>query len=182
MSAKIGLGSPNIERVTSKQITELAAFATASFMDTFAYLYTAENLDLFLKQSRSKEYYAKEISNPANHIWIIRDKDMSGAPIIGYAKVGPNSLPVTSPKNNALELAQLYIDKTHQGKGLGQTLLSHAIDIARQHSYLEVILGVYFKNIGAQKLYERNGFSKIAEYDFPVGTHIDREFIMLKTL
>jgi len=102
--------------------------------------------------------------------------------MIGYAKVGPNSLPLTSPQDNALELAQLYIDKNHQGKGIGQSLLTHAIDYARRHDYLEMILGVYYNNIGAQKLYERNGFEKIGEYDFPVGTHIDHEYIMLKTL
>jgi RimJ/RimL family protein N-acetyltransferase len=41
-----------------------------------------------------------------------------------------------------------------------------------------VYIGVWSGNAGAQRLYARHGFEKIGEYDFPVGQHLDREFIL----
>ena len=41
-----------------------------------------------------------------------------------------------------------------------------------------VWLGVWSKNHGAQRLYERLGFEKVGEYEFLVGKTRDHEFIM----
>ena len=41
----------------------------------------------------------------------------------------------------------------------------------------DVYLGVFSDNIGAQRFYERFGFSRVGEYDFPVGLQLDREYI-----
>ncbi len=38
-------------------------------------------------------------------------------------------------------------------------------------------IGVYSENHGAQRLYARQGFVKVGEYEFEVGAQRDREFI-----
>jgi RimJ/RimL family protein N-acetyltransferase len=44
--------------------------------------------------------------------------------------------------------------------------------------YSPLYVGVWSGNSGAQRLYGRFGFEKIGEYDFPVGEHLDREYIL----
>jgi ribosomal protein S18 acetylase RimI-like enzyme len=39
-------------------------------------------------------------------------------------------------------------------------------------------IGVWSENYGAQRLYGRHGFTKVGEYEFPVGEVRDREFIL----
>ena len=39
-------------------------------------------------------------------------------------------------------------------------------------------IGVWSKNFGAQRFYERLGFAKVGEYEFPVGQTRDQEFIL----
>jgi diamine N-acetyltransferase len=39
-------------------------------------------------------------------------------------------------------------------------------------------VGVWSKNLGAQRFYRRYGFNKVGEYGFPVGKTVDHEFIL----
>jgi ribosomal protein S18 acetylase RimI-like enzyme len=39
-------------------------------------------------------------------------------------------------------------------------------------------IGVWSENFGAQRFYGRLGFTRIGKYGFPVGDHIDQEFIL----
>jgi ribosomal protein S18 acetylase RimI-like enzyme len=41
-----------------------------------------------------------------------------------------------------------------------------------------VYIGVWSENVGAQRFYDRYGFSKVGEYGFQVGKTVDREFIL----
>ena len=96
----------------------------------------------------------------------------------GFATAGPCKLPVPNIGKNAGEIRQLYLLAAVQRAGLGTRLLVTVMDwlTAQQHSPLYV--GVWSENYGAQRLYARYGFEKIGEYDFPVGKHLDREFIL----
>ncbi len=172
----------DIHLATLNDVSDLAAFAAASFINTFGHMYTPDNLALFLQKTRSETGYAEAITSPHHKIWLIRDKHDETHPIIAYCKAGKNSLPSQPLYPKALEISQLYVAQTFHGHGYGQALLLHSIQYAREQKFPEMILGVYFENTGAQRLYQKHGFRKIDEYDFPVGTHIDREFIYLKPL
>jgi ribosomal protein S18 acetylase RimI-like enzyme len=42
-------------------------------------------------------------------------------------------------------------------------------------------IGVWSENHGAQRFYARQGFEKVGEYGFAVGSTVDREFILRRT-
>jgi ribosomal protein S18 acetylase RimI-like enzyme len=66
---------------------------------------------------------------------------------------------------------------THQGQGLGTRLFEAALEWLEQH-YSPLYIGVWSQNHGAQRFYARYGFTKVGEYGFPVGSTVDREFIL----
>ncbi|MDH4023178.1 MAG: GNAT family N-acetyltransferase, partial [Gammaproteobacteria bacterium] len=87
-------------------------------------------------------------------------------------------LPVPDLENNAGEIRHLYLRATVQRGGLGTRLLVTMLDWLAAQGYSPLYVGVWSGNLGAQRLYGRFGFEKIGEYDFPVGNHLDREFIL----
>jgi GNAT superfamily N-acetyltransferase len=76
------------------------------------------------------------------------------------------------------EIRQLYLRASVQGDGLGTRLLVMALEWLAAQGHSPLYVGVWSGNLGAQRLYARYGFEKIGEYDFPVGNHLDREFIL----
>ena len=64
------------------------------------------------------------------------------------------------------------------GRGTGTMLMDWALARARALGCDAVQLSVYSENHGAQRFYERYGFTKVGEYGFPVGKTVDHEFIL----
>lgn len=56
------------------------------------------------------------------------------------------------------ELSKLYLLPEHQGRGLGQQMLAHALHLAATHGCAELRLRVNKQNERALRAYERAGF------------------------
>jgi len=148
----------------------------ASFCDTFAHLYSAENLAAFLAKF-TPEAWRGEVEDPA---YAFRIADVGGK-AVGYVKLGPSNLPIDSD-GPAMELRQLYLLREHHGVGIAQELMDWAIDEARRRGARELYLTVYIDNHRAKRVYERFGFVEVGQYDFMVGDQADHDIIMKKDL
>jgi GNAT superfamily N-acetyltransferase len=165
---------PTIDIATSQHAAALAALARRTFAETFTH-YPPLHLAAFLAQY-TPEYFASLIAEPVQRVWIVEDEGRA----IGYAHAGPCGLPHPDVTPNCGELKRLYIRQGAQGGGLGSTLLNEALTwLSAPGRTLWV--GVFSENYGAQRLYARQGFEKVGEYDFIVGETRDREFILRRT-
>ena len=61
-------------------------------------------------------------------------------------------------KEGDLYLAEIAIDKSQRGKGLGRAVIQDVIVYAKSKNFKRVILDADFRNTGAKKLYESIGF------------------------
>ena len=61
---------------------------------------------------------------------------------------------------NDLYLAEVAIDESQRGKGLGRKVVCDVIRYAKSKNYDRVILDADFRNKGARKLYESIGFKE----------------------
>ena len=150
----------------------MSRLGARSFAETFGHLYSPGNLTVFLQNHRP-ENWAEELGDPAYAVRIAQDEDMP----VGYAKLGPPSLPfeVTGP---TAELRQLYVLKPWHGMGLGAVLMDWAIDEARRRGAAQLFLSVFVDNQRARRFYARYGFEQVGTYDFMVGTHADLDLVM----
>jgi len=171
-----------IRPVTLSDIDEFAAplseLGAATFTDSFGHLYPPNDLSSFVAKNHSVEAYRRNISDPDHYHWIAHNDDH----LTGYLTMGPNSLPCDPPVPSAVELNRLYILKSCQNLGLGQKLLNQAVSTAQGLGFNNMVLSVWSENFGGHRFYRRNGFEKIGEYKFPVGDHLDDEWIMRKRL
>jgi ribosomal-protein-alanine N-acetyltransferase len=59
------------------------------------------------------------------------------------------------------EIANLAVDESARGKGLGAVLLDAALEEARRHGTEEVFLEVRSSNARARELYDSRGFAEV---------------------
>jgi len=163
-----------IRPATSADARALSALAARTFTDTFGHLYPAEDLRAFLERWKTEANYARLIGHPGVFVSLAADR---GAPV-GYVVAGGCKLPVDDLEASAGEVRELYVLASHQGYRLGTRLLEAALDWLDARGRAPLYVGVWSENDGAQRLYGRYGFTKVGEYDFPVGAQLDREFIL----
>ncbi len=154
--------------------TALAALGRTSFCAAFDGLYSQEDLDIFLEQSYAEDVVAGEIANDD----FVHCLAMDGEMLVGFCKLALNDYySGHSDAKNPLVLVQLYTAPEMTGAGIGATLMDWAIDEARRQGHDAIQLSVYSENFGAQRFYQRYGFTKIADIHFQVGSQLDEEFL-----
>lgn len=169
----------HIRRATPEDAPALAALKRRTFRETFledfAIPYPPADIAIFEERHYREEAVRRELEAPDRITWLGVTGD--GA-LAGYCHVGPCKLPHPDVRPGDGEIGQLYLAREWQGAGLGRRLMTKALDWLDTHSPGRQWVGVWSGNARAQAFYAAYGFRKVGEYDFPVGSHIDHEFIL----
>ena len=163
----------SIRRATVSDAEALAEIGSTTFVDTFGHMYPPQDLEAFLEEAYDASTFEAFLNLPGHALWLAE----TDGRVVGYAQVGPCALPHPEVTPACGELKRLYVRKDAQNGGVGAALLAAAL------GWLEapgrrLWIGVWSQNHGAQRLYERHGFHKVGEYEFPVGETRDHEFIL----
>ena len=167
-----------IRAATLADAEALARVGRQTFVDTFVegfgIPYPADDLAAFLDSSFKVETVRAKLDEPGAAWWVAeRDGDL-----LAFANVGPNTLPHPDARPSHAELRRLYVSRGAQGLGLGTKLLAVALDWMEANTDGPLWIGVWSGNVKAQKLYAAHGFETAGEYQYPVGTWLDDEFIL----
>ena len=152
----------------------LAAIGATCFTRTFAHLYPPTDLAAFLASDYGEERARRDLADPASAAWLVE----SDGRVVGHALAGPCALPHSDVRPGCGELKRLYVLPEHQGGGTGSRLLAEVLAWLESQGRRPLWIGVWAENLGAQKLYARQGFAKVGEYAFEVGMTRDLEFIL----
>ena len=163
----------NLRTATPEDAELLTALGRETFTSAFGHLYPPRDLQAFLAEAHTPAKYAAWAADPAYGLWIA---ELDGK-AIGYALVGPNTLPHPEAAPGDGELKRIYVSSAAQGAGAGSLLMKAALDFL-DRLRRPLWIGVWSQNHGAQKLYGRHGFVKAGEYEFLVGESRDHEFIL----
>lgn len=184
-----------IRRATPADANALSALASRAFSETFGHLYRNDDLNAFLREAYAPDVLRAELTDPDRATWLLFPDSAPGgldasagpddsscpegaAPApVGYASARPAALPHDAVRPGDGEVQRLYVLSEYQGNGRGSALLATALRWLEREGPRPVWLGVWSGNPGAQRLYERHGFSRVGEYVFMVGSHADHELI-----
>ena len=150
----------------------VACLFRQSFIDTFAHLYRAEDLEAFLA-TKTADHFRDELADDRFEFILAEDD----GELAGYVKLGPPELPVETPPDT-IELCQLYVLKAWHGSGVAAALMDRALERVRRKRARHVQLSVYVDNQRARRFYERYGFHPVGRYDFMVGSHADEDIVL----
>ncbi len=158
----------------------LAVLARQTFVDTFVegfgIPYPEADLKAFLDKSFSVATTREDLEHP-DRTWFVAERE---GELLGFATVGGCALPHPEARPEHAELKRLYVSRAAQGLGVGTRLLALAMEAMDTRWGGPQWIGVWSGNLKAQKLYGAHGFQKAGEYDYPVGSWLDREFILRK--
>ncbi|CAF1402018.1 unnamed protein product [Rotaria sp. Silwood1] len=141
-----------------------------TYVEDFSIPLSKKDIDHYFRLFASPENFAKKIVDPKRAVWVIENK-INGE-LIGFASADPcDDIPHPDVRSNedAL-LSSLYIRRDQQNHGFGQQLMNAVLCWSEEHySEGSIWLGVWFKNIKAQKFYAHYGFNNVGEFDYSIG-------------
>ena len=115
----------------------------------------------------------------AAEITLEANPESSSAEVLeGFRAAGINRLSYGVQSFHDAELKRLYLVRDAQNGGWGGRLFDVAIDWLLRDGPRPVWIGVYSENHGAQRFYERRGWTRVGQYHFPVGSVRDLEWIL----
>jgi diamine N-acetyltransferase len=162
-----------LRRAVLADAGKLSLVGGASFLESFAYDHPGDDMVDHITERHSVETYRAWLSNPAYALWIV--EEAVGAPI-GYVVLGPPSLPRST--DGDIEIKRIYMLYRWHGGGHGKALFDAAVNEARTRGATRLILAVYSQNVLAQTFYARQGFTRIGETQFSVGSALFTDHVM----
>lgn len=163
-----------LRRATPADAAMLSSLASRTFTETFGHLYPPQDLAAFLAESYAVERQRTILAHPGYAVWLAEEDGVA----VGHAAAGPCGLPHPEVAAGDGELKRLYMLRSHQSAGHGTRLMDAALEWLLRDGPRRLWVGVWSENHGAQRFYQRHGFSKVGEYLFPVGAQHDLEFIL----
>lgn len=159
---------------TSDDLANLSKLGRETFVESFGSLYSETDLNHFLESVYPEDVVARELANADLSHQVID----AGDDLVAFIKIGPVHVPAENPKDNDMEIWQIYVRRNFISRGLGTRLIQWACEEFERRQVGDIYVSVFSENKRAIRFYQHHGFEKVGEYGFPVGEQIDLEWIM----
>ena len=161
-------------KLTEADLDELRDISISTFYESFIWYNTEENMQLYIGDFLSHEKLHEELKNPDSTFYFAKIDGKA----VGYLKLNRGKAQTDLEDSNGLEIERIYVVKELRGKNIGQILFDKAVQLTREHGHDYLWLGVWEKNAGAIKFYERNGMVKFGTHPFMLGTDLQTDHLM----
>lgn len=151
----------------------LADMGRRCFVETFGPHFPLADMALHLERMFGPDGLAAELRNPRVRVRMVEED----GEIAGYLKLVPMDLPVAH-EPGALEIKQLYILASWQGAGVAGALMNWAVATGRAEGVPALYLSVWEHGARAIAFYARQGFVKVGEAPFRLGTRLYQDPVM----
>ena len=153
-----------IRKATIKDIPQLAIVGKKAFYASHKDAIPESIMQNYLANSFNEKQLLKEIENPDFEYHVLYCKEK----LAGYSKIILNTDNENIAVNNITKMERLYLLEEFHGLGFGKLLFDFNINLIKKNNQAGTWLYVWIKNYKALKFYEKTGFQKIGDYDFPV--------------
>jgi GNAT superfamily N-acetyltransferase len=151
----------------------LSAFARRTFDETFSDQNTPEDMSLYLSSAFSDARQLAELDDPDTTTLVMEHETR----LIAYAQLHVGDPPSCVPDQRAIELVRFYVDRTHHGRGVAQTLMEATLAAANGRAKT-MWLGVWERNARAIAFYSKWRFVDVGSHTFMLGTDRQLDRIM----
>jgi GNAT superfamily N-acetyltransferase len=168
-----------IRRALLHEADALARLATRVYYDTFVDHTAAEDMERFLAATYNEAQQKRELEDEDIETLVV---DAGGA-LIAYAQLRRNGeVPACVDGPAPLELARFYVDHAWHGLGVAHALMQAVEAAAAACNAKTLWLGVWERNFRAMVFYTKFGFHKVGAHPFLVGTDLQTDELMMRTL
>ena len=167
-----------IRRAKPNDARLLADLGALTFSETFASDNTAEDMTAYLASSFNISQQTDELADPAATFLIAE----VGGVAAGYAMLHAGKPAERIEGANPVELVRLYVSREWLGRGVGEALMRACIDEAQRAGHETIWLGVWERNARAQAFYRKWNFRAVGEHAFQLGSDMQRDLLMERSL
>lgn len=168
----------SIQEATLQNAQAVLDIGRTTFIETFGPVNKKEDMDAYLVEHFTLENIKRELSDQHSKFFLAwLDKE-----IVGYIKLRTGDNPDQPKNTRAIELERIYVLGRYVGKKLGTELMAFSIKFAQRAGYNTIWLGVWEHNDRARKFYEQWGFVYYSSHQFVLGTDIQTDVLMKKSL
>ena len=168
-----------IRAVTADDAAALPVFGRRVFDDVFGPDSDPRDMAAYLDEAFHPDVQRREILDTGS-IWLVAET-ARGEPF-GVVHIVQSPAPACVTGADAIELKRLYVDPREHGRGTGKRLLDEGIARARAAGAATIWLGVWERNIKAQRFFRREGFEPAGEHAFVLGTDVQTDWIMQRPI
>lgn len=158
----------------------LSEFAERVFDEVFGPQNDPGDMASYLTEAFAPHIQRAEITGRGS-IVLLAESPGSRA-LAGYLHIAPAETPGCVRGASPIELKRLYVDPASHGRRIGKRLLDEGLARARAAGAATVWLGVWEHNTKAQAFYTREGFERVGEHDFVLGSDRQTDWIMQRSL
>ena len=162
-----------IRPATTDDINILAALGTTTCYEAYFEIDPSSDLADYCARIYSPENIRTEFNDPNSTYFIAEINDRA----VGFAKLRENNRVDCLGDAHAIELQRIYVLERLKGQNVGKALITRCLDSAREKSYDTLWLGVWEKNMRAQRFYEKIGMNNIGTTDFSDGKNSFINFV-----
>lgn len=156
----------------------LARLSAQTFNETFAEYNTPSDMKLYLEKNCTPEILARELADHRTSFFLYESEGRT----VAYTKLHRGPVPTELKAARAVEVARLYVLKSHIGHSIGRMMMDHNMKTALTEGYDRIWLGVWEHNRKAIGFYEKLGFEKFGSHVFVVGTDPQTDWLLKKDL
>jgi len=168
-----------VRRATIEDAALLADVGARLFEQTFGPMNTREDMAAYLPSAFSAELQTRELSDPDRATLIASDENDKA---VGYAMARRGSRSDGISSERPVEVQRIYVDKSLHGRGVGDRLMNSCVDQARAWNGDTLWLAVWQENARAIAFYKRVGFAVVGVQDFILGSDVQHDFVMARSL
>jgi ribosomal protein S18 acetylase RimI-like enzyme len=167
-----------IRPAAAADAARLAEFAERVFDEVFSPGNDEGDMASYLHEAFSPDIQRAEIT-ASGSIVLLAER---GATLVGYLHIAPAPTPECVAGGPAVELKRLYVEPSLHGGGIGKQLLDEGLLRARDAGARCIWLGVWENNTKAQAFYTREGFRRVGDHPFVLGSDVQTDWVMQRSL
>lgn len=171
-----------IRRGTLRDADLLADLAEVTFPLACPPYHSPANIASHLAQTLSPESFEEYAEDEDYDLFVAQ----ANGRIVGFALLDCLACddevvePLLAGAHPSIELSKLYVHPSVHGAGVAQALFDACEESARDRSAASLWLTVWKENARALTFYAKNGFTVRGDRMYPVGEHLDHDFVAVK--
>ncbi|MCU0419287.1 MAG: GNAT family N-acetyltransferase [Cyclobacteriaceae bacterium] len=167
-----------IRLAREEDLPALQRLAIQTYRDTFDGTASEEDTRLLLERAYHRDQLTAELHEPGSVLY----HAFAGSTLVGFLRMRENNEVEHLLGPCTYELQRLYIDKAFHGKKLAHQLMTVALAEAEKRNVDWLWLGVWERNVRAQRFYARWGFERFSEHTFWVGNDPQIDWLFRKRI
>lgn len=168
----------NIKQADAGDVLLISVLATTAFYEAYFEQDDPHDLAGYIVKSFSPSQIENELADTDSTFFIVFVNEKA----VGYAKLLANSRDPSVNTSKTIELKRIYVIERSWRKGVGEMLLEHCTEVARQLGNESIWLGVWEQNKRGVSFYAKHGFVKVGTLEFPYGDSVGTNNVLEKRL